>query len=399
MSNALYNNHTGFQPYGLGTVAIDKKLGEWEIEVYPQERIPNTNKPLGQQDKQQGTFINALGIKQYYNEIKHNTITASWLPIGDYNRVTPPDVCQGETVMLWTSSGTDNIYWSIMFNQLDLRKTELALWSFSSKPQLVNPENVQDNTYSFLVDTLNQAIKLQTTKENGEATSYLIELLCKLGQFNIADGENNAISLDSVNGILNIAINKQIVSSTEIIQSSASSIMKLSGNNLVGINSDKIINLSCKENILCSADGNFVTKSKENTSINSDSECSIGSKEKMSITTEDELSIKADEKIEITGYNEITIDSDDSISITATSSLSTKSSGLSLTSNGEELVQTISTLVQNLETFATSLMSAFTTAVGNLGAPVEMADAVEAATNLNTSLAEVKTILSTIKGE
>lgn len=390
MSN-LYNDHSGFKQYGLGTVAKDKELGSWEIEVYPQERITNIEKPLGIQNIEKGTYNNAVGTKQFYQEIKHNTVTASWLPIGDYNRVTPPDVCQGETVMLWTSSGTDNIYWSVMFNQLDLRKTELALWEFSSKPHLVNPMNVSENTYSFLMDTKNQAIRLKTSKENGEATAYTAEMLCKLGELNITDSENNAIKLNSPNGTLNVNVNNEIAthtklmtdssdiwkgSGTALVDLSSDVAFKISGKEVVEVSSDQIIKLGSKQYILNNADVAVVSKGKSLNSMLSQNLCEINSSE-----------------------GEIILKSEEEIFMDTNGPLRTFSFGLAMQSNGEELIETLSTLVQGLETYAIAMTTAFTTALGNLGAPVEMADAVAAVEELNTTLGEVKAALMTIKGE
>lgn len=216
-------------------------------------------------------------------------------------------------------------------------------------------------------------------------------VLCKLGELNITDSENNAIKLNSPNGTLNVNVNNEIAthtklmtdssdiwkgSGTSLVDLSSDVAFKISGKEVVEVSSDQIIKLGSKQYILNNADVAIVSKGKSLNSMLSQDLCEINSSE-----------------------GEIILKSEEEIFMDTNGPLRTFSFGLAMQSNGEELIETLSTLVQGLETYAIAMTTAFTTALGNLGAPVEMADAVAAVEELNTTLGEVKAALMTIKGE
>ena len=198
-----------FSIYCIGQVANDIDGSEtWDVEIYPIELLPTTSGSLGTDEAKARDFKDASGKSYSYSVSSSNTITATWLPFGAYNRATAPCVRKGEYVIVFRYGGEDKFLWIPLFMEADLRKKERAIWFFSNKENVDNLSDMQSQSYFFKVDTIDQQVQLHTDDSQGEGCGYDLYLDTSSGTFLLEDTLKNSIEIKSVDGILNININK-----------------------------------------------------------------------------------------------------------------------------------------------------------------------------------------------
>ena len=98
---------SGFEFYSLGYVVTDKEKNKFYIEVTPIEQLPSADGKItglniistSIKDSQDNSIANVVN--------KSTTLHAKWIKFDCSNRVTPPDVCKGETVFIYTFNGID----------------------------------------------------------------------------------------------------------------------------------------------------------------------------------------------------------------------------------------------------------------------------------------------------
>jgi len=175
-------------------------------------------------------------------EIKSaNYLRAKWLPIETSNRVTPPDVVRGETVLLFKFSNIDEYYWTTIFREPELRRLEEVLYSYSNLKKGIEKYD-KNSSYWIEYNTKKKFIHLHTSDNDGELSSYDIRINTKDGILTILDKQKNEIKLNSVNSVLEITTNSNVVINSPAVV--------LNGN--VYVNG----NLNCSGNI--SADGSII---------------------------------------------------------------------------------------------------------------------------------------------
>lgn len=184
-------------PVSLGQVAAHKVLNSVEIEVYPIEHSPIASGELNStQGEYKATVSSKAGATNESVVATSATWKAEWLPIGDSNRQTAPDVRRGELVMIYQFADRDKYYWATLASDLNFRKLETVVWAFSAtKEEGATPNS--DNCYFIEISTHKGLIHIHTTQKNGEYCGYDIQLNTKEGRFVIADTVGNELLLDS----------------------------------------------------------------------------------------------------------------------------------------------------------------------------------------------------------
>ena len=182
--------------YAVGTVAEDLIVGNKAIKVQLHEIMNNIDGEVGN-DNNISTNVKSSDGKVYsVNMNSSGTVPAIWLK-NNSNRVTPPNVRKGEKVEVWRVGDTDKYYWKTMGDELDLRKLEHVKWVFVNTKVEGETKIDDSNSYSFTVSTLNKFCKLHTAANDGEFTTFDIELDTKEGIIDIHDGRGNTIKLTS----------------------------------------------------------------------------------------------------------------------------------------------------------------------------------------------------------
>lgn len=213
-----------FHFYSFGIVAANKPRGgkdgtpELMLEVFPQEKFTMsagevtdnvTSTPVQGQDADGKAYQGKMESKP--------SITCMWLPIGEPNRVTPPDVRRNEQVLIYRYADTQYYFWSSAFNNL-IRKLETVTHWYSGTPDDgtdADTARTGENGYIVEVSTHDGHILVSTSKKNGEAAAYTFAIDTKNGKVNLQDDLGSDIELDSVAGVLTATTENQIIHNTK----------------------------------------------------------------------------------------------------------------------------------------------------------------------------------------
>ena len=209
-------NESLLKPFSIGIVARDILEDDLYVDIAPIELHPNLDGELTSPTEYSNTIASATDEVEVIKVTKTNLIKAKWLPYGDTNRLEPPTVCKGESVVLYRYSDTDKYYWTTLYNQLEYRKLEKRTIVLSNKKSInVAPDALLDNSYYMTTDTINKVIKLHTSTTDGEYTEYDITIDTADGQFELIDGKGNRIYLNSQDDLLELDTNSDIVTNTQ----------------------------------------------------------------------------------------------------------------------------------------------------------------------------------------
>lgn len=204
-----------FHFYSFGIVGTPKALNSDMVQVFPQEKFTMSAGEI----TDNVSSIEVKGKdgtdKDYQGKIETKpTITCKWLPIGEPNRVTPPDVRRGEQVIIYRYADTDFYFWSTAFNNV-VRRLETVGWWFSGTPDEGDNTRTAENGYIFEWSTHNGHIIISTSRKNGEKASFIMKFDTKQGNWLLQDNLGNSINLDSVAGILTVITENEIIHNTK----------------------------------------------------------------------------------------------------------------------------------------------------------------------------------------
>lgn len=183
--------------YSLGTVASNKPRNSNVIEVLPIEVNPMVDGEITDNATTQQSKGLSDNKTPYQTETTTtSTIQATWLPLGQANRQTSPDVRRGEEVVIYQFADHDEFFWNTKLNDLAMRKLETVVYGFSGTA--VEGAKVEEsNTYLLEISTHKGLVRLHTSEANGEFTGYDVTINAKDGFVKIADTDGNYFLLDS----------------------------------------------------------------------------------------------------------------------------------------------------------------------------------------------------------
>lgn len=240
-----------FRFFSVGVVAANKELNSTIIEASPIEDFSMIdgeitdnveNIEVDGKDNMGGSYSSKVSAT--------NTVQATWLPIGESNRITPPDVRRGAMIMLYKMGDEDKYYWTTLKQDNDLRRLETVVWAFSANPK-ENTASSSDSTYFLEISTHLKRITLHTSKANGEPFGYDVQINTGDGKIVITDDVSNYVVLDSKERIIEmknadnsfVSINKMdvIINATEnIIMKAGKSISQEAGTTIESSASNSI---------------------------------------------------------------------------------------------------------------------------------------------------------------
>jgi hypothetical protein len=197
-----------FRFYSLGIVIKDKLFNSDSITVCPIEHLPDLKGNLNDiVNTKTNSSLNAHGA-HITNSVNMSVgVDATWTALGSGNRVSSPNVRANETVMLYTFADTQEFYWTTIFREVGLRRTEDVIYMYGNIPTGHVPFDA-NSSYWMRVNTIDKYIQLHTSNNDGEAVGYDIIINTLNGVLSIADTMGNKIALDSTSGALNANINK-----------------------------------------------------------------------------------------------------------------------------------------------------------------------------------------------
>lgn len=190
--------------YGLFKVVEDKVEDSFEIKASPISFIPDLKGDLNS-DKE--SVVGIVDMENTHSSIATTTsnfITATWLPEGEQNRISAPDVCIGDVVEIYSVRGTDEYYWKVFAHNTSLRKKEKVLIWFSNKGSAKSGSEA--DAYYILFDTINKIVHFHTSDNDGEACTYDVVFNTLRGIFSLKDNKQTELNLDSVKGVLTTTV-------------------------------------------------------------------------------------------------------------------------------------------------------------------------------------------------
>ncbi len=168
----------------VGRVVTDKVVNSRFINVFIKDLLPFYNGELKEKEKDVST---GNKIRNYYKDVEWE---------GEPNRRFPPDVKNGEQVLVTIYVDQDKAYWRSMGRDDNLRRTEKVELSAADTPE---PDDVhRENSYTMGMDTEKEkTIYLQTSKTDKEEYTYTVKLDAKNSQVIISDDGENFIKIES----------------------------------------------------------------------------------------------------------------------------------------------------------------------------------------------------------
>lgn len=185
------------QIWSIGTVAANKPLDTTIIDVTPDEEVPFLDGEINADKTTSAVKSQDQDGKEYQvSMVSSNAIKAEWLPLGEANRKTAPDVRRGATVVIYRFGDTEKYYWTTMKADLHLRKLETVIWAFSGTKD-EGAGVTTETTYFLELSTHKGQVTFHTSKANGEPFSYTIQINTKEGFIKFQDDAKNFFIIDS----------------------------------------------------------------------------------------------------------------------------------------------------------------------------------------------------------
>ena len=208
-----------FKLYSLGIVAKDKPTTSDIISVMPIEHITDTTGDIKEESNYESNSKDHKNVPNKTKAVSKNTIEASWICLGGSNRVSSPDVIAGETVLIFTYADTNEYYWTTYLREPSIRRLEKVLYGYSNMRGGARSESFdRETSYWFEVDTLNKYVKLHTSDNDGELTTYDVLINTKEGVLEIKDGIGNSVLMSSSEGSLTVTMNAKVtIKAPEIV--------------------------------------------------------------------------------------------------------------------------------------------------------------------------------------
>jgi len=208
------NDVSNFHIVSLGYVAKDIVEDDLYIDVYPVELHPGVVSEISEATEVKASNSDVDSKQENIKVVKSAMVKAKWLPLGDNNRLEPPTVCKGETVLLYKFGNADKYFWTNPYNELHLRKREKRTMVYSNRGTISGKLADLKNCYYYTIDTINKYLNLHTSKNDGEYTTYDFDIDTKKGTFTVIDGKGNHIILNSVEDKITILTKKDIYTNT-----------------------------------------------------------------------------------------------------------------------------------------------------------------------------------------
>lgn len=206
---------SGYRFYGIGVATTDLVRGSWEITVNLSEQNSMTNGDINKKTDSNVSTPDANGVPRKVASKSGRTVPARWLPFCTPNRITPPDIVNGETVMVWKYADVEGGYfWSTMMMEAELRRLEHVVYAYSNLPggRAAFDEN---SSYWAKWSTQDKLIHIHTSNNDGEPVAFDIVIDTRNGQIIHQDSLGNNTILDSPSSTFQIKTNNEFLVETE----------------------------------------------------------------------------------------------------------------------------------------------------------------------------------------
>jgi hypothetical protein len=228
---------SGFHRYSIGTVAEDKDEDGHVIEIFPIENQSFNEGNMAETKIENVMVTDIYGSSKSVVLNRKSTIRAIWMPFGNSNRSTAPNVKKGEQVEIYRYADTDDFYWDTLYNEFDIRRKEKVIHLYGNTDAFGTMLD-ETNTYWTKIDTINKLVHIRTNDNDGELTTYDIKIDTKEGVLEVFDGKGNILQLNSGTDTLTATTNAAINVNTKIMTINATDLnVNVSNLNISSTNS------------------------------------------------------------------------------------------------------------------------------------------------------------------
>lgn len=178
-----------------GIAVEDRAMQSRKLKVFLREMTPFGGGDLADKTQNETYSINDENGKKSTGSVSTtNCIVADYFGLST-NSAFPPDIVAGEQVIVLQYADEDNYYWIPAGRDDNLRKTELSRWQISNSGA---SELTEANTYFVELDSkLAKRIRIHSSKSDGEAFGYDINIDAKNKHLTITDDVGNSIIIES----------------------------------------------------------------------------------------------------------------------------------------------------------------------------------------------------------
>lgn len=181
--------------YSIGIVAKDKPQGTDYIDAIAIEVnfVDPTNVDA---ETSEDEFTHISNGSQDNLKIKGgNSIRARWWK-WNTNRVTSPDVCKEDSVMLFQLGDTDMYFW-MDFNISNVKRLENVIYAWAADPANQMADDFS-NAYMLNVSPKEGHITLRTCMVNGEKAAFMHQFNTRDGTWVCQDHKGNKYWINSI---------------------------------------------------------------------------------------------------------------------------------------------------------------------------------------------------------
>ena len=199
--NYITRQESELKFYSLGLAANNKKVDSNTLYVTPIESVMMQNGELISKPFDQEAEGWDIDDKKYTTLVNTDTaLECDWM--GETNRRTSPDVRRGERVKIYRFADRDEYQWESLGLDDHLRKLETYVFGISGTPDEKKRGTDLDKGYFMEFSSHKGAITIWTSKENGEFTTYAIQIDAKNGRYTVSDALGNNFHINSKDTIV-----------------------------------------------------------------------------------------------------------------------------------------------------------------------------------------------------
>lgn len=310
------NKLSGLRHYSLGIVVEDKAEGTDYAKICPIEELPLVNGLLKDATFDYDVDLpDASGVKRKSTLSGDAAIVAKWLPFSEGNRMTAPDVCEGETVIIWRYADTQEFSWSTIFREPKIRRQETVCFALSNlKERLVAFD--KDTSYWSEWSTMHKYVKIHTSDNDGELTTYDTIIDTLNGSHTTEDGHGNFVKIDSATDTITIkSVGRIIVIGTKSINiaSDGPVTVEAGGTATVNAKGDTTVNSESKT-VVYGKQSTTVTSSGP-VDVISNGAVSVQAKDAVSVTTDGPATVVSKGPAEVTSMSDVSVNGKSSVSV------------------------------------------------------------------------------------
>ena len=189
---------SGLRFISIGVAAENKKMSSDTLEIFPSEiNVFGSGEVTPYKYDNKANAPNIEGGNTNVQVTSTQTVRAKWLPMGNTNRFTAPDIRSGERVALYKYYDSDEYWWVTLQQDKQLRRKETVQYVYDNNPENNDVKTDSKNSYWMEVSTHKKEITLHTSKNDNEPFEYDVQIDTKNGVVTIKDDDGNFIVLRS----------------------------------------------------------------------------------------------------------------------------------------------------------------------------------------------------------